>query len=67
MRTADMAALLGRTVTVKIETLRVECVIQDCKMSYGALRVLVEPVRGSGSQWIDQHRVVTWELTDQRS
>jgi hypothetical protein len=57
MRFSDVAALVGQTLTVKLESLRVECVVHDCKWVYGSVRLLVEPVRGSGRQWVDRGRV----------
>jgi len=57
MTATETAALVGQKAWVKLETLRVECVICDVKSAYGAHRYLVEPTRGFGRQWVEVNRL----------
>lgn len=57
MTATESAALVGLKAWVKLETLRVECVICDVKSAYGAERLLIEPTRGFGRQWVDRSRL----------
>ena len=53
MNAKDMAALLGTDRFVKMEgEFLVRCTVEDVKVSYGSVRVLVHPVGGSGEAWV---------------
>lgn len=62
----DMIPALNEQVSVRFESIRVDCVVQDVKTSYGTVRLLVVPMAGGGSQWVEmgriQRRVVASEL-----
>lgn len=53
----DMIPALGARVLVRCETLQVECTVRNVKNSWGQPRLLVEPVAGSGTQWVELGRV----------
>lgn len=55
----QMLPSVGQTVTAKFEDLSVSCTVLDVKSSYGRVRMLVSPVSGSGSQWVDAGRLVS--------
>ena len=57
MTAIEIAALIGQRVEVRIEMVQVECVVLDVKLAYGATRFLIQPIKGSGSQWVDISRV----------
>jgi len=54
----QMIPAVGQRVVVRCEDLRVSCVVQDVKTSYGQPRLLVVPVAGVGSQWVELGRVM---------
>lgn len=62
----DMIPALNEQVSVRFESIRVDCVVQDVKNSYGVIRLLITPIQGGGSQWVEmgrvQRRVVASEL-----
>ena len=53
----DMIPALNEQVSVRFESIRVDCVVSDVKNSYGTVRLLVVPVSGGGSQWVEMGRV----------
>jgi hypothetical protein len=54
----EMHAIVGKTGSLlTTDGLRVDVLIVDAKMAWGDLRVMVQPVRGSGSIWVSQSRV----------
>jgi hypothetical protein len=53
----EMIPALGAHVTVRFESLTVECWVKDVKNSYGRPRLLIVPVVGSGEQWVELGRV----------
>lgn len=57
MDVKQAAEYIGKTVTVRLESLAVACKVLDVKQAYGNWRLLVEPVAGSGQQWVDVSRV----------
>lgn len=59
MTVNEMKRAIGWTVMVRFETVRVACKIMDVKQSYGIPRLLITPVSGSDSQWIQMERVIT--------
>lgn len=52
MRASESIKLLGKPAIYPINGLRVEVQINDVKQAYGATRVLVAPIAGSGSVWV---------------
>jgi hypothetical protein len=50
---------IGQVVRIRIESWIVPMAILDAKSSYGQARVLVAPLNGSGSAWVDLSRIVT--------
>ena len=59
MTVVEMAARIGQRVLIVagIGGIRFAAVIEDVKLSYGQERVLVRPVDGSGSAWVDVSRI----------
>ena len=53
----QMLPAVGQRVSVKMESLTVTCEVLDCKSSYGRVRLLVAPLAGSGSQYVEMSRV----------
>ena len=53
----EMIPAVGATVMVAFESIHVTCTVRDVKMSYGRPRLKVQPVNGSGEQWVDLARV----------
>ena len=52
-----MIPAVGQRVSVSMESLTVTCEVLDCKSSYGRVRLLVAPLAGSGSQYVEMSRV----------
>ena len=48
---------IGALVAVRMEDLTINCRVLDAKRSWDRVRLQVEPLTGSGSQWIDLSRV----------
>jgi hypothetical protein len=57
----ELMRLLGRRGVLRVESLRVEVVVQDAKLAYGNTRVLVSQVSGDREQWVDLSRVALTE------
>lgn len=61
MTLRELASMINEVLPVRLsigkDALSVECRILDIKQSYGNVRVLIEPVRGSGSVWVDISRL----------
>lgn len=57
MNVLQIAKLIGREATLKIESLSVRVIVRDAKTAYGSLRFDVEPIAGSGRQTVDQSRL----------
>lgn len=55
----DLLPSIGTEAKVSFESVVVDCQILDAKVSYGRTRVLVSPLLGSGSQWVEITRVRT--------
>jgi hypothetical protein len=59
MQTAnEMGKLIGQIGTVKYGQIEVAVEVLDVKQAYGQTRVMVTPVNGSGTEWIDTRRFV---------
>lgn len=57
MTANQMTAAIGQTVRIRFESLVIDCKILDVKCSWGKPRFLVEPLTGSGSQWVEESRI----------
>lgn len=53
----DMTPVIGQTVQLRVEDIKVLVMVLNAKNSYGRLRLLVTPVAGSGEQWVEMSRV----------
>lgn len=53
----QMIPALNEQVSVRFESIRVDCIVNDVKSSYGNIRLLVIPIAGGGSQWVELGRV----------
>lgn len=60
----QLIVAVGQTVNVKVESWTVPMVVKDAKTAYGVPRVLVEPVSGEGSAWVDLSRISRPRGTD---
>lgn len=54
---ASMIVLVGKTALVRFEKVKVLCSVLDSRYQYGRTDLLVEPVGGSGSQWVERSRI----------
>ena len=59
-----MLPAIGQTVHAAFEDLTIEVRVSDVKSSYGRVRLLVSPVSGLGSQWIEVSRLRAAESTN---
>lgn len=53
----QMIPAINEQVIVRFESITVDCTVNDVKSSYGNIRLLVIPVSGGGSQWVELGRV----------
>jgi len=53
----DLDQYKDRTGQITIENLTVDVQIKDARLRFGHIDLLVTPVLGAGSQWVEQHRV----------
>lgn len=53
----EMLPAVGSRAMVQFEDVAVECDVIDAKSAWGKTRLLVEPVSGNGSQWVEMQRV----------
>lgn len=54
----EMIVAVGANVLVRCEDLWVTCVVVDVKNAYGKNRLLVRPMVGDGTQWVEMGRIV---------
>ena len=54
-----MLPAIGAKVTVRFESLTIDCTVKDVKNAWGKPRLLIEPETGRGQQWIELSRVAT--------
>ena len=57
MTATEMLPAIGTTVMVRFEDLMVACLVKDVKSSWGKARLLVLPIAGEGTQWVEMGRV----------
>lgn len=50
-------SLIGATGTYEVDELTVGITIKDARVRFGHIDLLVEPIEGSGMQWVEKHRV----------
>ncbi len=53
-----MMVAIGANVLVRYEDLWVTCIVMDVKSAWGRERLLVRPVVGDGTQWVEMGRIV---------
>jgi hypothetical protein len=53
MTTNEMQLLLGKTVRYRINGLLVDVNILDVKIAWNIVKVLISPVAGTGSVWVN--------------
>ncbi len=54
----QLSPAIGTTVTVRFESLQIQCLVMDAKNAYGNVRLLIVPVAGQGEQWVDITRLI---------
>ena len=59
MRSSELTAQVGRLGQLVVEGLRLSVRVVDAKVSYGKLRLLVQPTDAdsSGQMWVEEGRV----------
>ena len=58
MTTQQISVVLGTEVEIRCEDLTVTCKVLDMKQAYGKVRYQIEPIRGTGTQWVEAARIV---------
>uniref|UniRef100_A0A6H1Z6Y8 Uncharacterized protein n=1 Tax=viral metagenome TaxID=1070528 RepID=A0A6H1Z6Y8_9ZZZZ len=53
----QMIPAVGKQINVHVETWVIPMTVTDVKNSWGRVRLEVEPLNGSGRQWIELTRV----------
>jgi hypothetical protein len=53
----QIAALKGMMGKMSIESLDIGVQIKDVRRRFGHIDVLVEPLNGTGEQWVEKHRI----------
>lgn len=57
MNASEIVKVLNKTVSITVEGFTIQVKVVDVKQAYGCTRYLVEPVNGSGQQWVNDSRV----------
>ena len=52
MTLVEATALIGSTVSIPMESVRVNVRVMDAKVAYGRFRFLISPVDGDGEMWV---------------
>lgn len=52
MTALDLSAFIGLSAPWQVGALQIHVRILDCKRAYGHTRYLIQPVAGTGQQWI---------------
>jgi len=55
----EMVQFMDKQVDIAMEKLIVTCVVKDVRSSWGKVQLLVNPIAGSGEQWVAEERVVS--------
>jgi len=66
MTTNEMLPAVGQTAVLRMEDLQIEVTIRDVKTAYGRVRLLVAPITGCGTQWLNWG-AFGWSVTYTRS
>ena len=53
----QITALKGMMGKMSIESLDIGVQIKDVRRRFGHIDVLVEPLNGTGEQWVEKHRI----------
>jgi hypothetical protein len=53
----DTTPEIGTQVYIAFESVRVLCIVKDSKTAYGRKRIQVQPVNGTGLQWVALDRL----------
>lgn len=59
----EMVPAIGASVSVRFESVRIECRVNDVKYVWGRIRLQVSPLAGSGEQWVELDRLVVKDGT----
>jgi hypothetical protein len=57
MTLQQLVSRIGSEATLSIEQMAVRVIVRDVRHAYGRTHYLVEPVAGSGRQWVDSGRL----------
>ena len=49
---------IGKRVNIAMEKMIVTCMIEDARIVWGNVQVLVSPIEGSGQQWVSEDRII---------
>jgi hypothetical protein len=52
-----MNPAIGQTVLIRVEGWTIPVTVRDVKSAWGKIRLQVEPVMGTGLQWVEMDRV----------
>lgn len=61
MTTLALSSFIGLSAPWKVGALQVQVRILDCKRAYGRTRYLIQPVTGTGQQWIQDGLILPTE------
>ncbi len=53
----ELTPAVGSVVLCRFEEMYFQVKVLDAKNSYGKVRLLVQPVSGNGTQWVETHRL----------
>ena len=56
----ELMPALGEQVAVRFEDMIFDCTVLDAKNSWGKVRILVQPIKGTGQQWIELGRLTRY-------
>jgi hypothetical protein len=57
MTALQMYQAIGRPARLRCDGLLVDVTVMDVKMSYGKARLLVQPIAGVGTVWVEMDRL----------
>jgi hypothetical protein len=63
MTATELMPAVGQQVSVRFEDCQVFCTVLDAKCSYGRPRLLIQPISGDNSQWVELSRISRIEHT----
>jgi len=59
----EMSIAVGQPVQLRAGDLWIDCVVKDVKVSWGTNRLLIQPVAGDGTAWVELSSVRTMAAT----